>query len=183
MRPAGLAFEEKRYINIKNLHPGPPPWPLFCYGTLSCQCLFSPAFHTHYCFCATGHAVVFYALTTCAFRNLKGSCLNIRCLQIEPWCWALQMADVFFFPVVPKDKWICNEITSIVIHIWTLWFHIPHVFPHYFILSLLSNMKRLHSVEHKNPCRKQHLMHYLYCELFMKWCLFSCKAGYLHHIE
>lgn len=114
-------------------------------------------------------------------KNIK---CGLLCSQgMQP---GLAKGRCFFSSYVAKYNWICNEITSILIHIWTLWFHILHVFfsPHYFIQRFPFKQHEIATLSRKkkNPAEKQYFMHYLYCELFMKWCLFLCSVDYLHHI-
>ena len=133
MRPAGLAFEERRCININSTHPDPPPWPpiLLWHFLLSCShsalfLKFHPYFLRLCHWTCTGIKHNLLCFSQQMQPEIWRHPLNILCLMTEPRWQAPQKGDAFSY--VPKDNWICNEITSILIHIWILWFHIPHSF-------------------------------------------------------
>lgn len=123
--------------------------------------------------------------------EIWGEPLNFLRLMTEQWWQASKEKGgggcFFFSSYVPDDNWICNEIPSILIHIWILWFHILHGFflvffspPRHFIqhLTLKQHETATPSAAHKPPGNSSNALFILWivhemASLFMYGGLFT----------
>lgn len=194
MRLAGLAFKEKKKnININSTHCTPPSWPpilLWHFLPSLSVSLVNPHCRLRG---ATGHR--YKAQSFMPSQQIQPRDLRRAFKLPPPHDWTMMTGlerkggggCFFFSSYVPDDNWICNEIPSILIHIWILWFHILHGFflvffspPRHFIqhLTLKQHETATPSAAHKPPGNSSNALFILWivhemASLFMYGGLFT----------